>query len=238
MSISAQGAHYETSEIKILLTKFQLYFTCILYRTICLGYSSTWNESKRTHVVTRTRGHVPGGSVGCVRAWGLRNGIGTVVLTKIGHACAFGEGWKTVRRPCRFLERSILGHGVRAALSNAHSPRSCPPFLARSSRGIRPIPRSAISSLLSSARDRGRNRRGESTKATVKSSRVDGSRYIVEACAPAISRRGGVCRWKFYQYLGGHLVSLRQSFAKSYAPNADRGLTPSRPINRRRGLPE
>lgn len=29
------------------------------------------------------------------------------------------------------------------------------------------------------------------------------SRYIVEACAPAISRRGGVCRWKFYQYLDG-----------------------------------
>lgn len=127
---------------------------------------------------------------------------------------------------------------ARCPFKRTFATRSCPPFLARSSRGIRPIPRSAISSLLSSARDRGRNRRGESTKATVKSSRVDGSRYIVEACAPAISRRGGVCRWKFYQYLGGHLVSLWQSFAKSYAPNADRGLTPSRPINRRRGLPE
>lgn len=174
------------TETKILSIKFYPYFTWASGQF--LSYAST---CERTHMVPRIREHVPGGGVGCVRAWGLRNGIGTVVLTKIGRACALGEGWRIVRRPCRPpLERSILGLGVLVALSNAPSPRSCLTFPVASAdrRHPRRVPRR------NPRRDpRAWSSSGESDGSDGQSSRVEErSRYIVEARAPAISRRGGV----------------------------------------------
>jgi len=209
------------TETKILSIKFYPYFTWISGQF--LPYAST---CERTHMVPRIR--VPGGGVGCVRAWGLRNGIGTVVLTKIGRACALGEGWRIVRRPCRPpLERSILGLGVLVALSNAPSPRSCLTFPAR--RPIGDILAAFLDEILAAIP--GRDRRAASrTEATVKVRGWRNDRDISSKRARRRYRGAAACRWKFYQYRGGHLVSLWQSLAKSYASNADRGLTPSRPI--------
>lgn len=188
-------------------------------------------------MVTRTRRHVPDDSVGCVRAWGLRNGIGTVVLTKIGRACALGEDWRTVRRPCRFSrDRSSVSACSHRAFKRTIAILSAVPRASPVPKR-RLIARSAISSPRFSARRSPRHdRRGESDGRDGQSSRVD-DRDISSKRARRRYRGAAACRWKFYQYRGGHLVSLWQSLAKSYAPNADRELTPSRPINRR-GLPE
>lgn len=187
-------------------------------------------------MVIRTRGHVPGGGVGCVRAWGLRNGIGAVVSTKIGRACALGEGWRSVRRPCRFSRD-------RSSVSACSSRFQTHPIAILSA-----VPRASLAPSVGRSRDRRYPRRvprraiprhdcrGESDGRDGQSSRVD-DRDISSKRARRRYRGAAACRWKFYQYRGGHLVSLWQSLAKSYAPNADRGLTPNRPINRR-GLPE
>jgi len=75
-------------------------------------------------VAPDARGNVPGGRVGCVRAWGLRDNRRHRLSTKVGPHVRNRRGWRVVRRPCN-LERSIL---CVSALSKTYSPRSPIPY--------------------------------------------------------------------------------------------------------------
>lgn len=148
------------------------------------------------------------------------------VSTKIGRACAL-EGGGLENRP------STLSRDRSSACSSFK--RTIPAILTFPAPIIGDILAAFLGEILAAIPRRDRRRVGGDGQ----SSRVvEHDRDISSERARRRYRDAAACLgWKFYQYRGGHLVSLWQSLAKSYAPNADRGLTPSRPINRR-GLPE
>lgn len=143
------------------------------------------------------------------------------------------RGWRVIRRPCS-LERSTLG--VSVVFSKKRSPRS-------------PIPGSPTREI-GRSRDRGyargvRARAGRfATNAGAKiqvrgwTIEIYRSAARVRARADDIARRRAA--WKFYQYRGGHLVSLAVAREKLRAERrtTERGCRRASRSTNRRGLPE
>lgn len=143
------------------------------------------------------------------------------------------RGWRVIRRPCS-LERSTLG--VSVVFSKKRSPRSpipgCP---------TREIGRSRDRGCARGARARaGRFATNAGAKIKVRGWTIEiyrsGAR--VRARADDIARRRAA--WKFYQYRGGHLVSLAVAREKLRAERrtTERGCRRASRSTNRRGLPE
>lgn len=143
------------------------------------------------------------------------------------------RGWRVVRRPCS-LERSTLG--VSAVFSKECSPRSQIP-----GRSTREIIRSRDRGCSRGIRARvGRFATNAGAKIKVRGWTIEiyRSDARVRARPDDIARRRAA--WKFYQYRGGHLVSLAVTREKLRAERrtTERGCRRASRSTNRRGLPE
>lgn len=196
-------ASSKKTKISKKITQLSRQVSIFVSRRKISGSLSAWNEIEETRG-TPARVDVPGGRVGCVRAWGLRGDIATIYRPKSSRTCAIG------------------GVGVSSIDPVASRDRfsTCPPcfrgcvFRLRRSPGL-PREKSvdrAFEGALASGGDvsawAGSVATNAEAKIKVRGWTIEIYRSVarVRGRADEIARRRAA--WKFYQYRGGHLVSL------------------------------